>query len=103
MILITGGAKFIGSNFVHQWLAAQNEPVVNLDSLRGDGRYFFDRDDIDDAVLAAQFLRARRPCAVLNMSGEQGSHEVGMRPAVVAAGRRQRLNSNRDAATEAAT
>ncbi|HET7403705.1 MAG TPA: NAD-dependent epimerase/dehydratase family protein, partial [Usitatibacter sp.] len=58
MILVTGGAGFIGSNFVLDWIAANGEPVVNLDkltyagnaenlaSLEGDARHVFVRGDI---------------------------------------------------------
>jgi dTDP-glucose 4,6-dehydratase len=82
LILITGGAGFIGSNFVLQWLAAQDEPVVNLDKLtyagnlrnldplRGDARHIFVRGDIDDAGLVAQLLREHRPRVVLNFAAE---------------------------------
>jgi len=82
LILVTGGAGFIGSNFVLQWLAAQDEPVVNLDkltyagnlrnldSLRVDARHIFVRGDIDDARLVAQLLREHRPRAVLNFAAE---------------------------------
>ena len=82
MILVTGGAGFIGSNFVLQWLAATDEPVVNLDkltyagnlrnldSLRGDARHVFVRGDIDDPELVAQLLRAHQPRAVLNFAAE---------------------------------
>jgi dTDP-glucose 4,6-dehydratase len=82
LILITGGAGFVGSNFVLQWLAAQDEPVVNLDkltyagnlrnldSLRGDARHIFVQGDIGDAQLAAQLLRAHQPRAVLNFAAE---------------------------------
>ena len=82
MILITGGAGFIGSNFVLQWLAAQDEPVVNLDkltyagnlrnldSLRGDARHVFVRGDIDDSELVAQLLQTHQPRAVVNFAAE---------------------------------
>ena len=82
MILITGGAGFIGSNFVLQWLASQDEPVVNLDkltyagnlrnldSLRGDARHIFVHGDIDDAQLAARLLREHKPRALLNFAAE---------------------------------
>ena len=82
MILVTGGAGFIGSNFVLQWLAAHDEPVVNLDkltyagnlrnleSLRGDARHIFVQGDIDDPGLVAQLLRRHQPRAVLNFAAE---------------------------------
>ena len=82
MILITGGAGFIGSNFVLQWLAAQDEPVVNLDkltyagnlrnldSLRGDARHVFVQGDIDDPELVAQLLQTHQPRAVVNFAAE---------------------------------
>ena len=63
MILVTGGAGFIGSNFVLDWLASSDEPVVNLDALtyagnlrnlaelRPDRRHVFVRGDIRDVEL----------------------------------------------------
>ncbi len=82
MILITGGAGFIGSNFVLRWLASVGEPVVNLDkltyagnlhnldSLRGDARHCFVQGDIDDAEMVAKLLRQHQPRAVVNFAAE---------------------------------
>ncbi len=82
MILITGGAGFIGSNFVLRWLALTDEPVVNLDkltyagnlrnldSVRADARHLFVRGDIDDSELVAQLVRTHRPRAVVNFAAE---------------------------------
>ena len=81
-ILVTGGAGFIGSNFVLDWLAQSNETVVNLDkltyagnlhnlsSLEGDARHVFVHGDIGDAALMAQLLVRHRPRAVLNFAAE---------------------------------
>jgi len=82
MILVTGGAGFIGSNFILDWLAASNEPVVNLDrltyagnlenlaSLDSDPRHLFVRGDIGDAALVAALLRQHRPRAILHFAAE---------------------------------
>jgi len=82
MILVTGGAGFIGSNFVLDWLAAGNEPVVNLDALtyagnlrnlaalQGDARHVFVHGDIADRALVAALLAQHRPRAVLNFAAE---------------------------------
>ncbi|NNG22673.1 dTDP-glucose 4,6-dehydratase [Telluria aromaticivorans] len=81
-ILVTGGAGFIGSNFVLDWFAASDEPVVNLDkltyagnpanlaALEGDRRHHFVRGDIGDAALVARLLREHRVRAVLNFAAE---------------------------------
>jgi dTDP-glucose 4,6-dehydratase len=80
MILVCGGAGFIGSNFVLDWLAACDEPIVNLDkltyagnpenlsSLEGDVRHTLVRGDIGDAALVDQLLATHRPRAVLNFA-----------------------------------
>ncbi|MBX3611652.1 MAG: dTDP-glucose 4,6-dehydratase [Hydrogenophaga sp.] len=82
MILVTGGAGFIGSNFVLDWLAQSNEPVVNLDkltyagnrrnlaSLDGDARHVFVQGDIGDSALVARLLAEYRPRAVINFAAE---------------------------------
>ncbi|GAA4418924.1 dTDP-glucose 4,6-dehydratase [Acidovorax lacteus] len=82
MILVTGGAGFIGANFVLDWLAHHDEPVVNLDkltyagnlhnlvSLRGDARHIFVQGDIGDAALVGQLLAQHRPRAVVNFAAE---------------------------------
>lgn len=82
MILITGGAGFIGANFVLDWLSVHDEPVVNLDkltyagnvhnlaSLQGDARHVFVQGDIGDSALLAELLRKHRPRAVVNFAAE---------------------------------
>jgi len=81
-ILVTGGAGFIGANFVLEWLAIDDEPVVNLDlltyagnlenlsSLDGDPRHIFVRGDIGDQALVAKLLEEHRPRAVVNFAAE---------------------------------
>lgn len=82
MILVTGGAGFIGANFVLDWLATRDEPVLNLDklsyagnlenlaSLRGDPRHVFVHGDIGDSDLVARLLAGHRPRAVLHFAAE---------------------------------
>jgi dTDP-glucose 4,6-dehydratase len=82
MILVTGGAGFIGANFVIDWLAAGGEAVVNLDKLtyagnlgnlepvRGDPRHEFVRGDIGDSALVDRLLATHRPRAVVNFAAE---------------------------------
>ncbi len=81
-ILVTGGAGFIGSNFVLDWLAHEAESVVNLDkltyagnmenlsSLEGDVRHIFIRGDIGDTGLVGRLLAEHRPRALINFAAE---------------------------------
>lgn len=81
-ILVTGGAGFIGGNFVLDWLAQSDETVVNLDalsyagnldtlkSLEQDPRHVFVRGDIGDRVLVDALLAEHRPRAVINFAAE---------------------------------
>ncbi|MDH4479846.1 MAG: dTDP-glucose 4,6-dehydratase [Rhodoferax sp.] len=81
-ILVTGGAGFIGSNFVLDWLAASDEAVLNVDkltyagnlhnlaALSGDPRHIFVRGDIGDAQLMGALLAQHQPRAVLNFAAE---------------------------------
>lgn len=81
-ILVTGGAGFIGSNFVLEWLAHVGSPVVNLDkltyagnlanlaSLAEDPRHVFARGDINDRKLVEDLLRQHRPRAIVHFAAE---------------------------------
>ena len=82
MILVTGCAGFIGSNFVHTWLETNDEPIINLDkltyagnldnlsSLAGDTRHIFVQGDIGDRALVDTLLSKYKPRAVLNFAAE---------------------------------
>lgn len=82
MILVTGGAGFIGANFVLDWLGQTDEPIVNLDkltyagnretlaSLNGDARHVFVQGDIGDSALLDRLLAEHRPRAVVNFAAE---------------------------------
>ena len=81
-ILVTGGAGFIGSCFVSQWLASEDSCVINLDKLTyagnpanlsavaNDPRYTFVHGDINDTRLLTELLESRRPRAVVHLAAE---------------------------------
>jgi dTDP-glucose 4,6-dehydratase len=81
-ILVTGGAGFIGGNFVLDWLAGSGETVINLDkltyagnletlsSLQGNASHIFVHGDIGDRKLVARLLAEHRPRAVVNFAAE---------------------------------
>jgi dTDP-glucose 4,6-dehydratase len=82
MILVTGGAGFIGANFVLDWLAQADEAVVNLDALtyagnlqslaplQGDARHVFVQGDITDRPLLDWLFAHHRPRAVVHFAAE---------------------------------
>jgi dTDP-glucose 4,6-dehydratase len=81
-ILVTGGAGFIGSNFILSWIESKGTRVVNLDLLSyagnpanldlldGDPRYLLVQGDIGDAELVARLLQEHRPRAVVHFAAE---------------------------------
>ena len=81
-ILVTGGAGFIGSNFVLDWITWETNPVVNLDkltyagnlqnlaSLEGNPRHTFVRGDIGDSSLIDELLANHKPRAIVNFAAE---------------------------------
>jgi len=82
MLLVTGGAGFIGSNFVVTTLAQTDEPIVTLDKLSyagslmnlsavsGDARHVFVRGDICDRELVKTLLRKHKPRAIVHFAAE---------------------------------
>ena len=81
-ILVTGGAGFIGSNFILSWIGTRGTPVINLDlltyagnaenlcTLEGDERHLLVRGDICDADLVGSLLRTHQPRAVVHFAAE---------------------------------
>src|SRR5437868_983222 len=82
MIFVTGGAGFIGSNFVLDWLAQSDEPVLNYDkltyagnlnnltSLQNDARHVFVRGDIGDQAGVLALLQQHQPRAIVHFAAE---------------------------------
>jgi dTDP-glucose 4,6-dehydratase len=82
LILVTGGAGFIGSNFVLDWIGAEGTPVVNLDkltyagnaanlaSLKDDARHTFMRGDVADRALIESLLERHEPRAIVHFAAE---------------------------------
>ena len=81
-IVVTGGAGFIGSNFILQWLAVERSPVINLDkltyagnpanleSVSADPRYSFVQGDIGDPTLVQELLDRHQPRAIVHFAAE---------------------------------
>src|SRR5689334_9906600 len=82
LIFVTGGAGFIGSNFIHRWLAEKSMRVVNLDkltyagnlanleSVAADPRYLFVQGDVGDRAVVAKLLKEKKPYAIVNFAAE---------------------------------
>jgi dTDP-glucose 4,6-dehydratase len=82
MILVTGGAGFIGANFVLDWFAQSEEAIINLDaltyagnvqslaSLGADKRHIFVQGNIGDSTLVADLLAQNQPRSIINFAAE---------------------------------
>ncbi len=82
MIFVTGGAGFIGSNFVHQWLASMDEPLAvldkltyagnleNLESVEAHPQFLFVQLDICDRLRVSELLAEHRPRAIVHFAAE---------------------------------
>jgi dTDP-glucose 4,6-dehydratase len=82
VVLVTGGAGFIGSNFILKWMESSDAPVVNLDlltyagnpanlaSLHADKRYLLAQGDICDAKLVGSLLEKHQPRAIVHFAAE---------------------------------
>ena len=81
-ILVTGGAGFIGSNFILHWLEREQAPVINLDkltyagnlanlaSIEDESRHVFVRGDINDGDLVRNLLKSYSPSAIIHFAAE---------------------------------
>jgi dTDP-glucose 4,6-dehydratase len=81
-LLVIGSAGFIGAHFLLDWLAASDEPIINLDkltyagnsetlaSLQCDARHHLVQGDIGDAALVSRLLAEHKPRAVVNFAAE---------------------------------
>ena len=82
MILVTGGAGFIGTNFILDWLTQSDEEIINLDNLtyagnlenlaplKDDKRHIFIKGDICDSTLIISLLTKYKPRAIINLAAE---------------------------------
>ena len=82
MIIVTGGAGFIGSNFILKWMSQSKEPILNIDclsyaanlnnlkSIEDDKRYSFSRTNISDEIDIFTILNKEKPRAILNFAAE---------------------------------
>ena len=80
--MVTGGAGFIGSNFVIEWLSKHNEPLINVDKLTyagnlqnldvlgGNSNHIFTREDIANTQAIDQLLKDHKPRFILNFAAE---------------------------------
>ncbi len=81
-IMVTGGAGFIGSNFVIEWLSKHNETVINVDKLtyagnlqnlevlEGDSNHIFVKEDIGNIQVISQLLKDYKPRFIINLAAE---------------------------------